>query len=290
MFLAPNNIKLDLAIPDSFLYGVVSEIDRTFKVFQLARALSIFRIDNVFIYHDKIINPKKNEIDFLITLLEYLDTPQYLRKKIYPKLDSLRYAGKLHPIRSPHHKDRIAIKNIKSGEVRVGILEKKDNQLFVDVGLDSLIKYQGKDKQTGKKINVKLLKKNNYLSAFDIDRENIDEIYWGYKVSYFDSMSEVLKRYKKTDVILTSRYAEYFKTDASFLSKLKNNITYAGNTSALIVFGSPKHGLKELFYQEKINITNYLSFNFFPLQGTQTIRLEESIFGVLSILNSVMYF
>ncbi|MGN6615302.1 MAG: putative RNA uridine N3 methyltransferase [Candidatus Nitrosocosmicus sp.] len=290
MFLAPNNIKLDLAIPDSFLYGVVSEIDRTFKVFQLARALSIFRIDNLLIYQDKIIKPKKNEIDFLITLLEYLDTPQYLRKKIYPKLDSLRYVGKLHPIRSPHHKDRIGIKNIKSGEVRVGVLEKKDNQLFVDVGLDSLIKYQGKDKQTGKKINVKLLKKNNYLFAFDIDRENIDEIYWGYKVLHFDSITEVLKRYKKTNIILTSRYAEYFKTDASFLSNLKNNITYAGNTSVLIVFGSPKHGLKELFYQERINITNYLSFNFFPLQGTQTIRLEESIFGVLSILNSVMCF
>ncbi|MGN6349103.1 MAG: putative RNA uridine N3 methyltransferase, partial [Candidatus Nitrosocosmicus sp.] len=153
MFLAPNNIKLDLAIPDSFLYGVVSEIDRTFKVFQLSRALSIFRIDNLLIYQDKIIKPKKNEIDFLITLLEYLDTPQYLRKKIYPKLDSLRYVGKLHPIRSPHHKDRIGIKNIKSGEVRVGVLEKKDNQLFVDVGLDSLIKYQGTEKQTGKKIN-----------------------------------------------------------------------------------------------------------------------------------------
>jgi predicted SPOUT superfamily RNA methylase MTH1 len=290
MLLAPNNIKLDLAIPDSFLYGVVSEIDRTFKVFQLARALSIFRIDNVFIYHDKIINPKKNETDFLITLLEYLDTPQYLRKKIYPKLDSLRYVGKLHPIRSPHHKDRIAIKNIKSGEVRVGILEKKDNQLFVDIGLDSLIKYQGKDKQPGKKINVKLLKKNNYLSAFDIDRENIDEIYWGYKVLHFDSISEVLKRYKKTEVILTSRYAEYFKTDTSFLSKLKNNLTPSGNTSILIVFGSPKHGLKELFYKEKINFANYLSFNFFPLQGTQTIRLEESIFGVLSILNSLICF
>ena len=45
-----NNIKFDLAIPDSFLYGTLSEIDRTFKVFQLARALSIFRVDNLFLY------------------------------------------------------------------------------------------------------------------------------------------------------------------------------------------------------------------------------------------------
>ena len=64
-------------------------------------------------------------MDLIITLLEYLDTPQYLRKKIYPKLESLKYVGKLHPIRSPHHKDKNSVNNIRNGEVRVGILEKK---------------------------------------------------------------------------------------------------------------------------------------------------------------------
>ena len=62
----------------------------TFKIFQLSRSLSIFRVENIYIFHDKIINPKSNEVDLIITLLEYLDTPQYLRKKIYPKLESLK--------------------------------------------------------------------------------------------------------------------------------------------------------------------------------------------------------
>jgi len=145
-------MKFDLAIPDSFLYGINSEIDRTFKVFQLARALSIFRVEKLFIFHDKIINPNKYEVDFLITLLEYLDTPQYLRKKIYPKIDILKYAGKLHPLRSPHHKDKVPINLIKDGEIRVGIIEQKGNGVFyTDVGLDSLILYKGKIKSVGKK-------------------------------------------------------------------------------------------------------------------------------------------
>ncbi|MDP8906907.1 MAG: hypothetical protein M3M88_05250, partial [Thermoproteota archaeon] len=80
-------MKFDVAIPDSFLYGTPSDIDRTFKIFQLARSLSIFRVENIFIFHDKIINPPHDEINFIVTLLEYLDTPQYLRKKIYPKMD-----------------------------------------------------------------------------------------------------------------------------------------------------------------------------------------------------------
>ncbi|MBA3750053.1 MAG: hypothetical protein H0X03_04015 [Nitrosopumilus sp.] len=278
-------IKFDIAIPDSFLYGITSEIDRTFKVFQLSRALSIFRVENIFIFHDKLINPKNEEIKFIITLLEYLDTPQYLRKKIYSRLDFLKYVGKLHPIRSPHHKDKISLENIKNGETRVGFLEQKDNKFFVDVGLDSLINYQGKFKQQGKKIDVKLLKKNNFMIAIDVNREEINEIYWGYKVSYFSSIYEILNKYQRSKIILTSRFSENFKNDSHFLSKLKNDANF--ESSFLLVFGSPKFGLKEIFNKEKIPISNYQSFNFFPSQGTQTVRLEESIFGILAIMNNL---
>ena len=220
--------------------------------------------------------------------MEYLDTPQYLRKKIYSRLDSLKYVGKLHPIRSPHHRDKVSFENIRNGEIRVGILEKKNNSFFVDVGLDSLIKYQGNIKQEGKKINVKLLKKNNFLTAIDVKREEINEIYWGYKVSHSNSLYEILTKYQKSNIILTSRFSDYFKNDSPFSNNLKKNGMY-NNNSILIVFGSPKFGLKEIFSKEKINISNYNSFNFFPYQGTQTVRLEESIFGVLSIINHFIH-
>jgi predicted SPOUT superfamily RNA methylase MTH1 len=154
------------------------------------------------------------------------------------------------------------------------------------VGLDALIKYQGKIKQQGKKINVKLIKKNNLLTAVDVNRENINEIYWGYKVFHYNLIHEILRKYSKSKIILTSRCSEFFKIDSDFTDELKNNVDV--DNSILIVFGSPKFGLNEIFNKEKINITNYNSFNFFPYQGTQTVRLEESIFGVLSILNNLL--
>ena len=46
-------------------------------------------------------------LQFMVTILEYLDTPPYLRRRLYPKLEILKNVGKLHPIRSHHHKDRI---------------------------------------------------------------------------------------------------------------------------------------------------------------------------------------
>lgn len=129
------SLRFDVSIPDSFLYDVSTEIDKTLKIFQLARALSIFRVNNVFIYHDKLLNASKNDLQFMVTILEYLDTPQYLRRKLYPKLEILKNVGKLHPIRSHHHKDRLEIREVKSGEIRVGVVEKRRDEYFVDVGL-----------------------------------------------------------------------------------------------------------------------------------------------------------
>ena len=159
------NLKYDVAIPDSYLYGITEDIDKTLKVFQLARTLSIFRINNINIFHDKILNPSTYERNFLSTILEYLDTPQYLRKKIYPMSEMLKTVGRLHPIRSPHHKDKVDIKYLKSGDIRVGLIEEKFGSLCVDAGLDFLVNYDGKFNQVGKKINVKLVRRNKKLLA-----------------------------------------------------------------------------------------------------------------------------
>ena len=88
-----NDIKFDIAIPDSYLFGVKTDVDKTLKVFQLSRALSIFSVNNINIYHDKVLNPSNYERKFLSTILEYLDTPQYLRRKIYPRSDILYEVG-----------------------------------------------------------------------------------------------------------------------------------------------------------------------------------------------------
>jgi predicted SPOUT superfamily RNA methylase MTH1 len=110
------------------------------------------------------------------------------------------------------------------------------------------------------------------FTIFYEGKDEVDERPW---------MNEVLKKYQKSKIILTSKYSEYFKLDSSF----PHDFGKSEDNSVLIVFGSPKYGLNEIFIKEKMNISNYNSFNFFPYQGTQTVRLEEAIFGVLSILN-----
>ncbi len=277
--------KFDVVIPDSFLYGTSSEIDKTAKVFQLARALSIFRVERLFIFHDKILNPDKKERDFIITILQYLDTPPYLRRKIFPRIDFLKYVGKLHPLRTPHHKDKVSLKDIKNGDIRVGVTELINNTFFVNVGLDSLIKYMGNEKASGKKINVKILKnKKGNLSAIDIYPKDIPEIYWGYNIFYHNDLIDILRKYNSDQIILTSRLSNQFKVNSEHSLMYKENSLQ--NKRILIAFGSPKYGLNIIFNKEKIRIDNFNSFNFFPYQGTQTVRLEESIFGVLAILNN----
>jgi len=278
-----NKIKFEIAIPDSFLYDVKSDIDRTAKIFQLSRSLSIFRIEKLTIYHDRILNPTYKEREFLITILEYLDTPQYLRRKIYPRLDILKTVGRLHPLRSPHHKDKDSVSHLKNGEVRVGLLEKRGREFLVDVGLDYSVKYIGDQKEVGTKLNVKLIKQKKHLLATDTNIDDLRNLlYWGYRVQYIQEIRDLIHKFDKSKVILTSRYAKQF--DGLYLNNNFANDSPVTNT-ILLVFGSPKFGLKSIFEAAKIDISEYKSYNFFPSQGTQTIRMEEAIFGVLCILN-----
>ena len=40
---------------------------------------------------------------FLARILQYLETPQYLRKIIFPKHRDLQFVGLLNPLDCPHH-------------------------------------------------------------------------------------------------------------------------------------------------------------------------------------------
>jgi predicted SPOUT superfamily RNA methylase MTH1 len=215
----------------------------------------------------------------LKTILEYLDTPPYLRKKIYPKMWILKHAGILPPIQSPHHKAHIDIKNIKDIEIRFGFVVKQNDSLYVDVGLEKLIRYNGT--QLGKKVLVKISNKGKML-AEDISKEEIDG-YWGYDVQFADSLSALLEN-TKGEILMTSVEGSPFtKHVADLMSSLKMS------KNLLVVFGGPKFGLRKILESENVRINQKSNFlNMFPNQGTQTVRLEEAILGTLSIVNNYL--
>jgi len=55
--------------------------------------------------------------------------------------------------------------------------------------------------------------------------------------------------------------------------------------SILVVFGTTKKGIYDILGTNIKKIQNAKIFNFFPNQATQTVRLEEAILGILSIIN-----
>jgi len=77
---------------------------RAYLVGQIARIAGIFSIDEIIIYHDKPKNSKENDyINFFVTNLQYLETPQYLRKFLFPFCKDLNLAGLMNPLDSSHH-------------------------------------------------------------------------------------------------------------------------------------------------------------------------------------------
>jgi methyltransferase len=272
--------NLGIAIPDSCLIDSQSILDKSFKISQISRACSIFCVNKIIVYHDKSVKTEKMDKKILKTILEYLDTPPYLRKKIYPKMWILKHAGILPPIKSPHHMTLIDINKIKDGDVRFGFVIRQNDSLYVDVGLEKMIKYNGS--QRGKKVLVKI-SKNSQLMADDISKDNV-EGYLGYDVQDADSLSSILGD-PKNEIVMTSVQGSPF---TKYVNNLMNKVKHSKNL--LVIFGSPKLGLRKIMESENIQISSIDNFlNMFPKQGTQTVRLEEAILGTLSIINNYLH-
>jgi predicted SPOUT superfamily RNA methylase MTH1 len=269
-----------IAIPDSSLSDEQTKRDKSIKIAQFARACSIFRVKRIYIYHDALSRFEKDDLDLLRTILRYLDTPQYLRKMLFPMMHQLQYAGILHPIKAPHHTVVEDLKKVKAGDVRTGVVVKVKGQLFVEVGIGSLVPFAG-DAAERKKVNVRLTSSYPNIKAVKATEENISD-YWGYEVKEVPSLSKLFTGLEKTLVIITSRKGRYFKNIEPLLIEQAKSVH-----RILVTFGAPKHGVHDLLAKEGASIKPHQHVvNMFPNQGTETVRLEEAVIGSLAILNS----
>ena len=56
-----------------------------------------------------------------------------------------------------------------------------------------------------------------------------------------------------------------------------------------MVFGSTNKGIHDILGNKINNLQNSKTINFFPEQGTETVRIEEAVLGCLSILNTISF-
>jgi len=296
--------RISVAIPDSSLSDEKGLREKTLKIGKFARTFSIFGVEKIVIYKDPTETRTKSDMFLLHLILEFLNTPQYLRKSIYPMNSDLSYIGLLPPIRAPQHTNKVRIKDVKVGEIRVGVLHDKNSMLkkmdrktftntdksiinfnkerfdfYIDVGLDYPIPFLGEGRD-GEKVVVKFVNSYPHLKVIKASGRDLEKLYLGYSIVKVNSLEDFLKKLdEKTFVIFTSKKGRIFKSVEFQFKQSINNFE-----NLLIVFGSPSKGIKEI-YTNYHTTKNSMYLNMFPDQKTQTIRLEEAILGTLTLFN-----
>ena len=270
-------MKLSIAIPDSSLKDEKKHENKTRKIFQIARAAGIFQINNIIIYKDG--REFENDSKLLSTILRYLETPQHFRKRLYPKSGLLQFVGALSPIKMPNQGGTSDAKQVKKDDIREGVVFPKDGKKFIDIGIDYSVPYHGK-KDIGKRTIVKIKDTFPNFTVYDIEKNQIPK-FWSYNVKHGGNLFSLLSEWTGPK-ILTSRKSKKIKEeDMQKILSSKEEI--------LVVFGTTDKGIHEMLDKKINNIQNFKAWNFFPNQGTETVRLEEAILGCLSIINSYTF-
>lgn len=270
-----------MAIPSSFVSDIPHLREKTVRVGLLARAAAIFRVDEILIYRSTAQADSK-EARFLKTILSYLETPQYLRKRVFPLSQDMQYVGVLPPLRTPHHPISKASENGSTAYREGIVVASEKNWAIVEVGLADEVRLEGSSLRKATRVTVRIEKTGQGERFSVVSREEVP-FYWGYNVSVSErALGETLKRRSDELIILTSRYGDPL---LQRMEDLKRELSEASRI--LVVFGSPQEGIAEILSRERLNPLDFtdIILNMFPNQGTVTVRTEEAVYATLGILN-----
>jgi hypothetical protein len=266
--------SITIFIPISILSDVPSLFEKTSKVGQIARAASIFRVDEIVVYWDP--TAANREDAFLIRdLLSYAETPQYLRKRLFPLSRNLKYAGLIPPLRTPHHPLESTNSSFREGFV----LKSGAKSSIVDIGFRSPVECP-LPLPINRRVTLKLVS-GSWLPS---SKEEVP-YYWGYNVILeFKGLAQLLSSHRYDFSIATSRLGRPLTSVAADLRRaLSESIRVA------LLFGSPAEGLHEIIKKEGAHIEDLadLVVNTIPDQGTATVRTEEAVMISLAALSSI---
>eukprot|EP00930_Biecheleria_cincta_P100544 TRINITY_DN9215_c7_g1_i1.p1 TRINITY_DN9215_c7_g1~~TRINITY_DN9215_c7_g1_i1.p1 ORF type:complete len:359 (+),score=56.12 TRINITY_DN9215_c7_g1_i1:45-1121(+) len=119
---------VSVALPASIIDNCQSGELKAILVGQIARALTIYGVNEIVLFEDRSDAPKSNEdgvskaMAFFARNLQYLETPQYLRRQLLPVHKDLKWVGVLAPLDAPHH-----LRKSEHLQYREGVVLKKDD-------------------------------------------------------------------------------------------------------------------------------------------------------------------
>ncbi|KAG1365443.1 hypothetical protein COCNU_12G004430 [Cocos nucifera] len=284
------NSTVSIAVPGSVIDNAQSLELATLLAGQIARAATIFRIDEVVVFDNKAASDDESVVTngdesesgapFLVRILQYLETPQYLRRRLFPMHNSLRFVGLLPPLDAPHHVRKHEWSPYREGVTLEG------NHLkgtLVDVGLNKNVVVE-QAIEPGQRVTVAMGTNRNIESDClknvvtpSSPREQMG-LYWGYKVRYASNLSHVFKNcpFKGgyDHIIGTSEHGLVVNSSELIIPLFRHLLIAFGGLGGLEESIEEDSNLKGNSVHDVFN--SYL--NTCPLQGSRTIRTEEAIF------------
>ena len=278
--------RLSLAIPASLVSDFPHLREKTLRIGIVGRVAAIFGVEELIIYLDDPKTNQKRDANLISIILSYMETPQYLRKRLFKIRPELKYVGVLPPLRTRHHPLANRTKHLINGEYREGVaVSHVRHGTMVDIGVERPILVRGKKIQINSRVTVEVKKTAKLLEGMITSPSRIMQ-YWGYKVNQTGLTLGKLLETKRTralpDLVLaTSKFGEVISKN----SELKDRI--ADSEGMLVIFGSPSKSLYEIAKHENLNLDDITDFviNTVPCQKVETVRTEEAILVTLGILN-----
>ena len=143
----------------------------------------------------------------------------------------------------------------------------------MDVGVKRLIRIS--EAGPDGRVTVQFRSGHPNYDPVRISRDNAGA-YWGYVVRERPAILALLKKWQGS-VIVTTRFGKP-------ATPVRSARHLRPNSNTLVVFGSPQRDVQHIA-GGRLGARDMSKLNFFPNQNTRTVRLEEAILGVLSILN-----
>lgn len=199
----PRNHTISVAIPGSIIRKAQTLELKTALVGQIARILALYEVDEVIVFVDsgfeQAADPEKGPSVQMSRLLQYVEAPPYLRKKLFPVHKDLKFAGLMPPVDAPHHMMHKEDRSM----YREGIVIDKpagDGKCWVDIGTYEDVRIDH-PLRPGIRVTIKLTEQKDsalpQASSYKCEAVSPNEprekcgLYWGYQTRLARSFSDV---------------------------------------------------------------------------------------------------
>jgi methyltransferase len=237
---------VSIAIPGSILRQAQTKELKTMLVGQIARVVAIYEIDEIVVFMDSSYESNMEEhrrpTVFFSRILQYIETPPYLRKHLFPMSAELKFCGMLPPLETPHHMRRDDKSLYREGVTLDKLSHSEPPKSIVNVGLFNELELD-RALRPGVRVTVRLDnpgKSRKLLvgcACAPSEPRQKYGLYWGYQTRLASSLSEVFSRspYKGGyDMLIGSSCSDgdTFDGDTFEISKTGEDYNHL-----LIVFG-----------------------------------------------------